>query len=209
MTQAYPDLSTKLTLPDGTTRSIPEVRAIIDDYRTIAPAVFDLYDLPNGGPHDEVLAIDLLAPNALNTWGAGQPMSAMTEAWRRRDEIADVVRPVSKSSLEDLDDAQLTLEVQKVGDALDVIDSIRGFGSTASAKLFHRLRPNLGPIWDNRVAGWYATSVKEPWVPWVKRVYDQVRAPGTLSCLLAMRAHVGRTLSVLRIWDIILWQLKG
>ena len=46
------------------------------------PAVFAPFDLPSGGPHDEVLPIDLLALNALNGWGAGQPMTGMTEAAR-------------------------------------------------------------------------------------------------------------------------------
>lgn len=198
-----------LTLPDGTKRSMPEVLAIIDAYRKGDPAVFDLYDLAHGGPHDDVLPVDLLALNALNAWGGGQPMTAMTNAWFQRKEIAAIATPISKSPLEELKPDEVATEAQKVGAALDMIDGIKGYANTATSKLFHRLRPNLGPIWDGRVGQWYQSSLKDSWGTWAKRVYDQVLVPETLECLIAGRKHIGHELSVLRIWDVVLWQARG
>ena len=85
------------TLPDGTKRSLQQILMLIDTYREQYPAVFDLYDLPGiCGPHDELLPIDLLSLNAMNAWAGGQPMTWMTEAWKRRNDIANIVKPVSR-----------------------------------------------------------------------------------------------------------------
>jgi hypothetical protein len=110
-------------------------------------AVFELYDLPECGPHDEVLPVDLLALNALNVWGRGQPMTAMAEGWNAGPGIARAVSVVSKKSLEKLSERERDEEAEKVGAAIETIDAVPGFGETASSKLFHRMRPNLGPIW--------------------------------------------------------------
>ena len=193
-----------LMLPDGTTRSRHEVYLVVDDYNR---AVFDLYDLPQGGPHDDLLPIDLLALNALNALGRGQPMTAMTRAWDARNEIAAAVAPVSRERLEDLSKTQRAEQCQKVAAALNLIDDIRGFGWTASAKLFHRLRPNLGPIWDQRMGAWY--DPKMDWEPWIAQVYSHVLESGTKKCLIAARKHLGVPLSLLRVWDVLLWQLGG
>ena len=129
-----------LTLPDGRALNRDDVFAAIDDYCKRWPAVFALYDLSNPGPHDEVLPVDVLAPNALNAWGKGQPMTAMTAAWLAKDRIERAVRPISKTPLEELDDSALAIEARSVGSALDVIDEIKGYGNTATSKFFHRFR---------------------------------------------------------------------
>jgi hypothetical protein len=105
--------------------------------------------------------------------------------------------------LEVLSDDELDVEAERVGAALAFIDRIKGYGDTATAKFFHRLRPNLGPLWDGRVGRWYGRC---DWTPWVRRVYAEVREPGTLRCLLAVRAQECPQLSLLRIWDLLLWQ---
>ena len=192
-----------LTLPDGTKRTLAVVLDAAMGYARNYPAVFDLYDRPNGGPHDDVLPIDILAPNALNAWGSGQPMTAMTEAWAARERISRVVAPISQQPLEQLSDALVAAEVEKVGAALDIIDAIPWYGSTATSKFFHRLRPNLGPIWDARVGKWYP---EKDWARWVERVYAEVRDEGTQSCLIAARDRVDPSLSLLRVWDLLLWQ---
>jgi hypothetical protein len=193
-----------LTLPDGTRRSESEVLDAVHDYNR---AVFDLFDMPFSGPHDKLRPIDLLALNALNAWGRGQPMTAMTAAWECRADIAAAVAPVSREPLEKLSKKEVGEQSRRVGAALDRIDRISGFGSTASAKLFHRLRPNLGPIWDQRVGQWY--DPKMDWEPWVALVYSHVLEPGTRKCLIAARKHLGVPLTLLRVWDVLLWQLRG
>jgi hypothetical protein len=77
----------ELKLPQNQERlTLTEVLAVIDRYRRNNPAVIDLYDLTNHGPHDEILAIDLLSLNALNAFGNGA-MSAMTSMWERRSDV--------------------------------------------------------------------------------------------------------------------------
>lgn len=193
-----------LTLPTGEQITSREVRVTVEEYAAQFPCVFDLFDFPNGGPHDEVLAVDLLALNALNAWGSGQPMTAMTNAWLARDEIKEVIIPISNQPLEEMSQADVVSQVDKVGIALDTIDAIKGFGNTATAKFFHRLRPNLGPIWDKWIGGWYEDC--PTWSGWVAKVYAHVREPETCRCLIEARTHIKRPLSLLRVWDIILWQ---
>src|SRR6266545_3090526 len=193
-----------LTLPDGSNLTLDEVLETVDAYSKNWPCVFDLYDSPDSGPHDDLRPIDLLSLNALNGWGNGQPMDAMTNAWLERDRISRAVAVVCITPLEQLTDAEAEAEVPKIAAAIEAIDDVKGFGPTTAAKLFHRLRPNLGPIWDRRMKKWY--DPKEAWVPWVRRVYSQVREPQTLRCLLTARKHLRCPLSVLRVWDVVLWQ---
>lgn len=191
-----------LILPNGKRISQAAVLKAVDIYE---PAVFRLYDLPDYGPHDEVKPVDLLSLNALNVWGSGQPMTAMASAWNSRKKIARMVAPVSRKPLEQLSDRQLDEEAKKVEAAIEAIDAIRGFGWTASTKLFHRMRPNLGPIWDRRVRVWY--DVKVDWATWVKQVYRDVLRPGTNACLVAARSRLGVRISLLRVWDVLLWAM--
>jgi len=195
-----------LKLPDGRRLTRHEVVGRVHEYATTWPCVFDLYDRPDGGPHDELLPIDLLALNALNGWGGGQPMTAMSEAWVKREEIAATVRAISSDPLEVIDEERLDGEAALVATAYKVIGGVYGFGDTTASKLLHRLRPNLAPIWDKRVGQWY--DAKEDWGPWARRIYRHVREPGTVACLLAAREQLGCQLSLLRIWDVLLWQLS-
>ncbi len=193
-----------LTLPNGMQRPLEAVVAGVDKYAHDYPAVFDLYDYPDGGPHDTVLPIDVLAPNALNAWGKGQPMSAMTEAWKVRDDIARVVAPISKQPLEHLSNSEVAAEVEKVAAALTRINQIWGYGEVTTPKFLHRLRPNLVPIWDKWVEKWYGDC--GGWATWVQRVYSEVREPDTQRCLIAGQARTNPPLSLLRVWDLLLWQ---
>lgn len=195
-----------LILPNGKRLSDEAVFVAIDEYARNSGSVFDLYDEPSGGVHDEVLPIDILAPNALNAWGRGQPMSGMSEAWKRREHIAAVVRRISSTPIEDLADSHLHEQAARVASAIELILKIPYYGWTTATKLLHRLRPNLAPIWDSRVGEWYDDG--EGWAPWVQRIYGQVREPGTLSCLMAARERLQRPLTLLRVWDILLWQLS-
>jgi hypothetical protein len=195
-----------LTLPDGATLTQSEVFAVLDCYAKSWPAVFDLYDLPDGGPHDDLRPFDLLAPNALNAWGKGQPMTAMTAAWAVRHQIEHVIEPICKRPLEDLNTAEADAEAAKVGNALEMIYRIRGYGPTTTPKFLHRLRPNLCPIWDDKISTYYDKSLS--WTAWVHLVYAHVRREGTQCCLIAGRVHLRRDLSLLRLWDMLLWQLR-
>lgn len=196
-----------LTLPDGARLSLDDVVATVSSYQRDYPAVFPLFDLPGGGPHDQMNEIDILSLNAMNAFGPRPAMTPMSEAWAHRYEISRAVAPVTCEPLEDIPEVGLPAEAEKVSAAIEVIDRLHGFGSTASSKLFHRLRPNVGPIWDVRIEGWYGNS--GGWMPWLLRVYEHVRDPNTQECLEAARRRLGLPLSLLRVWDVLLWQFGG
>lgn len=192
-----------LTLPDGNRISQASVTKTLRWYER---AVFHFYDLPEGGPHDKVLPIDLLSLNALNVWGRSQPMTAMTNGWSRRAGIERAVGAVSREPLEKLTAKQRNAEAEKVAKAIERIDAIPRFGWTASTKLLHRMRPNLAPIWDSRMGNWYDSRIE--WLPWIRTVYDHVLDDGTRATLSAARKHLEfPRLSLLRMWDILLWLL--
>lgn len=195
-----------LILPDGKQLSDSEVFAHIDDYARKWPCVFELYDLPDAGPHDDVRPIDLLALNALNAWGSGQPMTWMSNAWPIRDQIARAIAPISHKQIEELDDSAAAEQAVKVGAALDMVNGIKGFGETVTPKFLHRLRPNLSPIWDKWIGTCYPDCKRKSWAVWVQRVYDDVRERDTQRCLMAARDRLGLPLSLLRVWDMLLWQ---
>src|SRR4051812_20294898 len=116
-----------LKLPDGRTLSRDAAIAAVDDYAQNWPCVFELYDLPSGGAHDDLLPVDLLALNALNAWGGGQPMTAMTAAWVEREKIGAAVRSISSEPLEKIDESRLDAESERIAAAIEVVDAIRGY----------------------------------------------------------------------------------
>jgi Family of unknown function (DUF6308) len=198
-----------LTLPNLDVLPDDEVREALAAYHTDCPAVLALYDATNPGPHDELLPIDILAVNALNAFGARvPPMTPMTAAWERRQAIGIRAAAITRTDLEQLSAVEIETQLPLLRDALIEIDEVRGFGSTASTKLLHRLRPNIAPIWDSRVADWYPEAeYQDQWVPWLRRVFSDVLAPENRACLELARQELPQRLPLQRVWDILLWQL--
>jgi hypothetical protein len=198
----------KLVLPNGDVLSYSDVIEAIATYRHDNRAVIDLFDRTNVGPHDEILASDVLALNALNAFGPKAPMTPMTNLWVKRKDVEEAVAAITKAELESLCEAEIQAELPKLSAALLAIDGIPGFGETASPKLLHRLRPNIAPIWDSRVAAWYTDEESQKsWTAWLKRFYSEVLSSENRECLLAVQQTLDVRLSFVRIWDILLWQL--
>jgi hypothetical protein len=201
----------QLRLPRNQVRSFEEVVTTISNYRKDCPAVIDLFDRTIDGPHDDITPVDVLSLHALEAFGGRvHPMTPLTSLWLERDNITDSVCPVTKRDIDEITDEEVDSEVPKVAHALRVIDGIKGFGSTSSAKLLHRLRPNVGAIWDSHVQQWYERKKprRPSWVDWLRTVYSQVRQDDNRRCLLAVRESLDVCLPLLRIWDIVLWQSK-
>jgi hypothetical protein len=169
--------------------------------------VLDLYDRTNPGPHDDVSAIDVLALNALNAFRKA-PMTPMTSLWVNRGSIAETASAITSTDYARLSDAELESELPKVSAALGTIRSCEGVGDVGAAKLLHRLRPNIVPVYDNRIwHSWYADTRLDPsWKTWLRRVYSEVRTPQNRECLARLQGSLDVPLPTLRIWDIILWQ---
>src|SRR5580658_10522099 len=101
--------SKDLRLPDGSRLPARRVALILRNYVKDNPAVLDLYDRTNEGPHDEVRPVDLLSLNALNAFIGSAPMTPMTALWRRRREIEVAISSVTRHPIEDLDDEDASL----------------------------------------------------------------------------------------------------
>ncbi len=198
-------------MPNRLIISDSRVRDVLAAYHREFPAVLDLFDGTNPGPHDELLPIDVLAVNALNAFGARTaPMTPMTEAWIRRDAIARRVASITRNSIEVLAQADRESQLAPITDALIEIDNIPGFGETATTKLLHRLRPNVVPIWDSRVQQWYPEpEYVRSWTNWLRRVYGDVLGDENRACLEGAKSVLRVCVSILRVWDILLWQIGG
>lgn len=203
--------ASQLALPSGRVMPLAKVSATLAAYHRDYPAVLDLYDRTNPGPHDQLLPLDVLAVNALNAFGSRRsPMKPMTDVWSRRGSVERAVAPVTKAPIETLVESEVESQVPLISDALRAIDEVPGFGETASTKLLHRLRPNVVPIWDSLVSKWYPErEYQASWSAWLRRVYADIREGNNRTCLLAAREAFERQLPILRVWDILLWMLAN
>jgi hypothetical protein len=214
-----------LTLPSAKNLSDAETLPFDDALRALVaydeenPAALALYDGTNTGPHNEVTKLDVLSINALNA--SPWPATAMTDLWGRRGEISSAVSAVTREDIGALPDEELGEQLHRVADALIVAQGGKNSEAYAkAAKLLHRLRPNIVPLYDNEVWGVYANAGLEndpTWHAWLRQVYSDVRSPRNAECLAALRDEFSTRLSalpdksharptVLRIWDIILWR---
>jgi len=199
-----------LTLPNKKELSASQTRKLLRDYRRDCPAVLELFDGTNPGPHDTLFEIDILSINALNAFGSASPMRAMTAAWTKRKKIEGAVREITKAELQALSGREMGRQARLIDRAVCVIDDIFGFGYTASSKLLHRLRPNVAPIWDSKVAKWYPEAkYHDAWEPWINRMFSDVLAPQNRYCLETASQDLPHGLSLVRLWDIVLWQQKA
>jgi hypothetical protein len=210
---------TKLRLPGGKFLFFSKVEGIFRSYVEEQAAAIDLYDRTMVGPHDEVLAIDILALNALNAFQGGEQMTPMTELWAERTRVSLAISEVTTKNLffEPTKEA-LRVEQGKLIEALNVVDGIKWFGGrtknasgTRTAKLLHRLRPNIAPVWDIRVGGLYQGGAAQPWKSAVPQIHDDIWHNRDILERIRKGAEdlkqtAGVPLSLLRVWDIILWK---
>jgi hypothetical protein len=196
-------------LPTGLKMSVDHSEAIVRKYLADHAAVSDLYDGTNPGPHDDVTPMDVLALNALNAFVGAAPMDPMAALWGKRTAIQNQIAKVNLSRLDvtDLTGDEVRSETDKVSQVLTLIEHTHGWGPTRAAKLLHRLRPGLVPIWDELVGEWYGCRA-QPWPEYLQAVFSDVRREPTRNALHAMQGRCCPHLTALRIWDIILWKLK-
>jgi hypothetical protein len=199
-------MTPKLMLPQGKHRTFRQALSLLTAYRR-ASAALDLYDGTNPGPHDRPTAVDVLALNALNAFAYVPSMDPMTVIWAHRDEVARCIRPITVAPVEELTATELGRQQKKVLNALHLVEKIYLFGGTGTrtAKLLHRLRPNIIPIWDKYVGYWYGGAC-ETWESYICQMHEDVRA--NAPCLHLLRKAIMPTLPILRVWDIVLWSIK-
>lgn len=198
-----------ITLPNGMRLSEARARTTFSSYVQDHAAVLDLYDGTNPGPHDAVLPVDLLALNALNAYVGSAPMTPMSELWYAAGDVNQAVARVTKRELSDLSDGELPSVVTSIVDAITAVEQVRGYrtGGTRAAKLLHRLRPDVVPIWDVLVGEWYG-GARRTWCDYIRAVFRDVRRGPNQRCLQRLPVPERPRLSLLRRWDILLWKLK-
>jgi hypothetical protein len=189
--------------------SFGDASVLVKRYLDENAAAVELYDRTNNGPHDAVLPIDLLSLSALNAYTGGASMTVMAEIWPFRAEIASRVKGITTKSFALIPVDQLESEQQRISDLLDwfwkkPIPQWSGHG-TRPAKLMHRLRPNIIPIWDERIGTWYE-GPKESWASFIKAIHSHVADADTRDCLDRINVELGANLPLLRLWDILLWK---
>jgi len=200
----------KLVLPDR--RKIPLDQAY-EQIKCYERMVVALFDRTNTGPHDQLEPIDLLSLNALNAFVGSNPTSAMAELWVKRKRVEAVTAGITKQPIESLSDKLLASEISKIAGWFRGVEDIRFWkGGVRSSKLFHRLRPNVGAIWDKKVSSWYPRNINDKnWVPWLRRVFHDLRqnriALGAIQKRLRSDPEIELFLYLPRIWDILLWSL--
>lgn len=202
----------RLYLPDASKLSLDDAVATVEEYIRKSPAVLDLYDRTNPGPHDDVTACDVLAVNALNGYMQRMgPMTPMTELWMRRHWISEAAKRITMVDHELLGDTEFSRQIPLIDLALSEIEKSKWVGYTGSAKLLHRLRPNIVPIFDQTIRRyWYRSLPDCSWSEYLKFIFGFIRDSETRTCLSAMQvqltSQIGIRLPTLRIWDIVLWQ---
>jgi hypothetical protein len=204
-------MSDQILLPKGAGLTIYEAEATVRRYLIDQAAAVELYDRTNPGPHDEVTPTDLLALNALNAFVRTAPMEPMAALWSRRSAIHDLIRRVglTHADVTSLNDDEVGSEIDKISQVLALIEVTPGWGGggTRTAKLLHRLRPGLVPIWDELVGEWYGGPA-QPWPEYLQAVFTDVRRPATKAALSAIQGRCCPFLTALRVWDVLLWKTR-
>jgi len=162
---------------------------------------------------------DLLAPVLLNVQ---MKIKSFADLKDHREALESSLKMVPCGlELADADDAAL----EKIGGAYAILDQPtrpRNIQGTTLAKILHRKRPALIPLYDKRVKRVYQDSADAP-VPPVKRRHwaefmrllaisirqDLNRAPEQWDEFMAFAPPDGPPVSRLRVLDIVAWRLGG
>ena len=197
-----------LRMPKGTPLDYSKAREVVATYAQENKAAIDLYDRSRGSFGNTITATDLLSLNALNAFVGVSPMTPMDLLWRKRQEVEPLIAAITTEGFELLGEKALSSVRKSTIAALKAVEQIDhwGGGGTRAAKLLHRLRPNVAPIWDVRVGTWYG-GPEEKWDDFITNVHNDVL--GNIDALRSIRDDVVPDLHLLRVWDILLWSLDA
>ncbi len=165
------------------------------------------------GSPDRLDPVDFLAPAILQAPVRGTYVIEMYRtdtAYHRLREALDAVmadRAAATAHFEqqdlEADDGPWAL----VRAALRASEHTSRIKASIVTKILHRKRPHLVPIYDSKVAQYYATNAKQPWELWPLLQRDLQDHGASLDELRAgITTPDGRPLSRLRTLDIIVWE---
>jgi hypothetical protein len=176
-----------------------------------SPYAFTTYDRWYSGP-DVLTPLDCLAANLLNLhlgqehviplFRVGQtPETTLRNAMQRVLDSTGREEP-RFIDLGSIDDAPFNL----VRAANTRTEDVSGWTAVTVCKILHRLRPNLVPVYDSMVRKFYGTSERRPAEFFRALLADLKANMSWLDALAASRVTPdGRTLSLLRAADIVIW----
>lgn len=196
------------------TLSVEDPEALLAEY--VDPAggyAWPAYDTLVTNGSVDLVSGDLLAPTLLNAHVDGSRFRALQDMMPR---LADVAR-LPRVALQDADDATVAL----VAELFAVLDEPRYGGrsvrGTIVAKVLHRKRPDLVPIYDSRILSAYTAPGAieshvgdRTWVAFMdslcRHMREDLLAEGDRFADLQRFAESrGATLTRLRILDILVW----
>lgn len=191
--------------------SFEKAESSVRNYLEKSDAVY-FYDGTNSGPHNELEIVDLLALNALNAYAGAQPAEVMSNQWAQKDKIDLLIPAITTQNVADLEEHVVEREKKKIQRLLNKIEEARLWGGagTRTAKLAHRLRPNIIPLWDSFVGEWYSGPQQE-WPSYLDdSLADIVRNNKELKKLATLvLEETAVRISIVRVWDIVLWSVKN
>jgi len=201
----------RIALPDKIEITTQEASGYLRKYwREVALPVYGLFDATLTGPKNRVEPIDILSLNVLNVFGAGNPMSSMAVLWKRenRKKIEELLTEVTPEPIENIDGSERNRAAIALERITCYVEKLDGWGPTSAAKLTHRFRPGLAPLWDTFVNRYYQLPVETPWNEYYRVAMDCIawNTDGLLAVLeSALDSFPQRRISIVRLWDIILW----
>ena len=90
---------------------------------------------------------------------------------------------------------------------LRLSDQAAGLAASKVTKMLHRKRPEFVPIFDSKVAAFYATTARTPWNLWPALQADLNQHHDELTRRASsVRTADDRPLAALRALDIIVWE---
>ena len=181
-------------------------------------AAFELYDQIQVCEDDELTVSDIWLANGI---GAGIQHKHLIDLWKRKEEIEKLLVSVPKQVRLESDDLGPN-SFEHLKDLLRRWMSMGGWGVARATKVLHKKRPLLIPPIDRGVMELYSEfrrgECRRRWkfYPWkakdvvgvIQLIRDDIRNKDNSSHLQTIQetlARKGTELSIVRIFDIILW----
>lgn len=213
-----------LTLPDGNILQEDNIlQNIFAGDRRYPLSTIALYDHTIGNLHNAVRQIDVLSLCALNAFSFHRAADTMGNIWNQRyfieDQIANITIEPFQVYWARMQEDQIQGQIGIISNCLENIEAaVDGLGPVGTSKLAHRLRPNIIPLYDSVInKRWFHFNQMDPWNDYLNAVFfgqnldanfQGICNPANLNCLQNVRGQIGNhfiNLSLLRIWDIVLW----
>lgn len=198
------------TLADLRAQAEPTVRDYTDAAKHFAFRTYDVFPLNQGDSlrGEDVLAANLLSlrlswPEVIPLFAVGDgPPQQLLEALN-----AALVQMRKASPYESYaSEADLAAAMEPVAAANRATKTVRGWTPVTVSKVLHRHAPHAVPIVDSRVRAFYGVRAGQE-AELRQRLWRDVRANVEWLAPLAEATSTpdGRTLSVLRLADILIW----